>query len=59
MTSKQITIGLSIAGALSGIVAFFTYVEGQKKKKLELEVLNLDKQIKGLQLLEKQNKIAA
>ncbi len=59
MTSKQITIGLSIAGALSGVVALFTYLEGQKKKKLELEVLGLDKQIKGLQLLEKQNKIAA
>ncbi len=52
---KKTIIFLSIAGALSGIAAFFSYVQGANKRKLEEDVLALDKQIKMLQLVDRQN----
>jgi hypothetical protein len=36
--------------ALGGLTAFIVYLENKKHKKLELEILNLDKSIKSLQL---------
>jgi len=50
MDNRKLTILLSFAGALAGVVAVFTYVQGRTKRKLEEEVLGLDKQIKQLQL---------
>ena len=36
--------------ALAGIAAFFTYIESRKSRSTKEEIMNLDKQIKSLQL---------
>lgn len=41
--------------ALGGLTAFIVYLENKKHKKLELEILNLDKSIKELQLYKMKN----
>lgn len=56
---KRIVTILSIAGALSGVIALVTYFEGRKKRKLQEEIYGLDKQIKLLQLLDHQKAVAA
>jgi hypothetical protein len=41
--------------ALGGVTAFIVYLETKKHKKLELEILDLDKSIKELQLYKLKN----
>lgn len=50
MDNKKFILLLSIAGALSGIVALFSYVQNRAKNKLQEEIFGLDKQIKQLEL---------
>lgn len=50
-------ISLIIGGiaALSGIVAVFAYLDNKKHQNIKSEILNLDKQIKELELYHKKN----
>ena len=41
--------------ALGGLTAFIVYLENRRHKKLELDILNLDKEIKSLQLYKLKN----
>lgn len=50
MDNKKVLIWVSIAGALSGVVALISYLENRKKNKLQQEIYGLDKQIKMLDL---------
>ena len=50
MENKKLVLYLSIAGALSGIAAIFSYFNNRKKNQLQAEVAGLDKEIKLLQL---------
>ena len=57
MDKNKLTIFLSIAAAAGGVVAVFTYLQSRSKNALEKEVLALDKQIKQLDLLKKQQPV--
>lgn len=53
-SNKNTFIALGVIGSLiGGSVALFTYLETRKKRKLEEEVLGLDRQIKMLELSKK------
>jgi hypothetical protein len=56
-TKQNNVIGFIIGSlaALGGLTAFIVYVQTKKHKKLELEILNLDKSIKELTLYNMKN----
>lgn len=50
MKTGQFAIILTILGALGGAAALLTYLESRKERALREQVLNLDKQLKQLEL---------
>lgn len=50
MKTNTLAIIVTILGALGGAAAFATYLEGRRERALKEKVLNLDMQLKQLEL---------
>ena len=55
LQTKNINLLIGMVSALGGVALFMGYLHTKKHAKLQEEVLNLDKEIKRLELEEKRN----
>jgi len=55
LQTKNINLLIATFSALGGLALFLGYMHNKKHAKLQEEVLNLDKEIKRLELEEKRN----
>lgn len=56
-SKNELLILFGALGAISGVVALFTYLEQRKQRKLKEEIAYLDKEIKQLELVKRKNEI--
>jgi hypothetical protein len=55
--SKNINLLFGLVGALGALSIFLSYINQRKHNKIKEELLNLDKQIKVLEIQEKTNNL--
>ena len=55
--TKNINLLIATFSALGGLALFLGYMHNKKHAKLQQEVLNLDKEIKKLELEKKKNEV--
>lgn len=58
MSTNQIVIIATVLGALGGVAGFLGYLENRKTRALKEEVMNLDKQIKQLELAKSKGQLS-